>query len=137
MGKRVIAACGNDCAACPRYVLPPYEKTAEQLRRTAQLWKEIGYRDRVVSLEEIACTGCSESNRCRYDIVRCVREKGLDNCGECGEYPCGKILECFERTMDFEPACRAACTDEEYAAVSRAFFEKRRNLEARDGDRQD
>ena len=28
--KKVIAACGNDCAACPRYVAHPYEKTDEQ-----------------------------------------------------------------------------------------------------------
>ena len=30
MGK-IIAACGNDCAACPRYTIPPYEKTDEEL----------------------------------------------------------------------------------------------------------
>ena len=24
--KRIIAACGNDCSACPRYVAHPFEK---------------------------------------------------------------------------------------------------------------
>ena len=46
--EKIIAACGNDCAACPRYTAPPYEKTEAQLRRTAELWQKIGYRDRVV-----------------------------------------------------------------------------------------
>ena len=38
MIEKIIAACGNDCAACPRYVGYPYEKTGEELRHTAELW---------------------------------------------------------------------------------------------------
>lgn len=29
MCEKIIAACGNDCAVCPRYNVPPYTKTAE------------------------------------------------------------------------------------------------------------
>ena len=29
---KIIAACGNDCAACPRYVAPPFEKTEKEYR---------------------------------------------------------------------------------------------------------
>ena len=32
MCEKIIAACGNDCAVCPRYNVPPYTKTAEELR---------------------------------------------------------------------------------------------------------
>ena len=53
--QKIIAACGNDCSACPRYVAPPYEKSDEELKYTAELWLEIGYRDRLVSNEEIPC----------------------------------------------------------------------------------
>jgi len=28
MCEKIIAACGNDCAVCPRYNVPPYTKTA-------------------------------------------------------------------------------------------------------------
>lgn len=49
MDEKLLAACGNDCAACPRYVKPPYEKTEAQLRHTAELWYRIGYRDHVVT----------------------------------------------------------------------------------------
>ncbi len=52
MIEKIIAACGNDCAACPRYVGHPYEKTGEELRRTAELWMKIGYRDHLVTNEE-------------------------------------------------------------------------------------
>ena len=50
-----IAACGNDCSACPRYVAHPYEKTEEELQHTAELWMKIGYRDHIVTNEEISC----------------------------------------------------------------------------------
>lgn len=52
--ERIIAACGNDCAACPRYVAHPYKKTNEELRHTAELWMKIGYRDHLVTNEEIS-----------------------------------------------------------------------------------
>ena len=125
---KIIAACGNDCAACPRYSKEPYVKSKEALEATARLWYKIGYRDHVVTAGEIACRGCSEDNWCRYQIVKCVREKGLKHCGECDKYPCDQIRECFRVTKSFEPSCRAVCTDAEYACISRAFFEKEKNL---------
>ncbi|MBE5806811.1 MAG: GNAT family N-acetyltransferase [Clostridiales bacterium] len=128
MSERIIAACGNDCAACPRYTLQPYEKTEEQLRRTAELWMKIGYRDHVVSNEEIACTGCKPENWCRYRVVACCAERGIKSCAECGEYPCGNMKQCFAVTTSFEPMCRQVCTEEEYAQLKKAFFEKEENL---------
>ena len=127
---RIIAACGNDCAACPRYTAPPYEKTEEELRRTAELWMKIGYRDRVVSTEEIACAGCKPENWCRYRVVKCCAEKGIRTCAECAEYPCENMRECFAVTQSFAPKCRQVCSDAEYARLERAFFEKERNLAA-------
>jgi len=128
--SKIIAACGNDCLACPRYVAPPYEKTEEQLKYTAQLWMKIGYRDRIVSNDEIACTGCKVENWCRYKVVACVQEKGIENCGQCELYPCDNMKDCFEVTKSFAPSCRQVCTDEEYERLSKAFFEKEKNLNA-------
>jgi len=34
---QIIAACGNDCAAFPRYIAYPYEKTEEELHHNAEL----------------------------------------------------------------------------------------------------
>ena len=124
----VIAACGNDCAACPRYTAHPYEKTEEELLRTAELWAEIGYRDHVVSVEEIACRGCTPENWCRFHVVGCCAEKGLKTCAECAEYPGENLKDCFRVTETFAPACWNACTDEEYMKIRKAFFEKEKNL---------
>ena len=126
--ETVIAACGNDCAACPRYAAHPYEKTDEELRHTAELWMKIGYRDYVVSNEEIACYGCKPENWCRYRVIKCCVDPGIKNCGECAEYACDNIKECFAMTKTFEPMWRKSCTDEEYNQLKKAFFEKEKNL---------
>lgn len=128
MREKIIAACGNDCAVCFRYVKPPYEKTEEELRHTAELWYNIGYRDRVVTDGEIACTGCQKDNWCRYQVAACVSERGIEHCGKCSQYPCEQILECFRVTKSFDNACRMACTEEEYQRMKQAFFEKEKNL---------
>ncbi|MCI5648474.1 MAG: DUF3795 domain-containing protein [Fusicatenibacter sp.] len=128
-GEKIIAACGNDCSACPRYHKEPYKKTDDELRHTAEIWFQIGYRDHIVRNEEIACTGCKEDNWCRYRIVKCVNEKQIDHCGQCNQYPCDHIEECFEVTKLFEPSCKKVCTREEYRIMKKAFFEKRQNLD--------
>ena len=125
---KIIAACGNDCASCPRYNVAPFEKTEEELHQTAVLWQKIGYRDHVVTNEEISCSGCKPENWCRYKIVSCVSSRGISNCGECNEYPCDNFRSCLEVTSSFEPACRKVCTDSEYAVLSKAFFHKEENL---------
>ena len=125
---KIIAACGNDCSVCPRYIEHPYEKTEDELLHTAELWMKIGYRDHVSSIEKIACFGCRPENWCRYQIVRCCDEKYIKNCAECVEYPCEKLKECFEVTKSFEPMCRKVCTNDEYAQLKKAFFEKEKNL---------
>ena len=79
--ETIIAACGNDCAVCPRYTAHPYEKSDEELHRTAELWMKIGYRDHVVSNEEIACHGCKPENWCRYRVVKCCEDRGIKTCG--------------------------------------------------------
>ena len=125
---KIIAACGNDCSVCPRYITHPFEKTEEELRRTAELWLQIGYRDHLVSVEEIACRGCTPGNWCRFHVVKCCETHGVGNCGKCPEYPCENIRECFAVTKTFEPRCREVCTPEEYEQLRAAFFEKEKNL---------
>ena len=129
--EKIIAACGNDCSVCPRYVKHPYEKTEAELRHTAELWMKIGYRDRVVSNEEISCTGCKPENWCRYHVAKCCDEHGIGTCGECREYPCERIQECFAVTKSFETDCRKACTEAEFRQLETAFFEKVKNLSSR------
>lgn len=126
--EKIIAACGNNCAFCPRYVSHPYENKDEELRHTAELWMKIGYRDHIVTNEEISCTGCNPENWCRYHIVKCCVDRGVKTCGDCSAYPCSTIKECFDVTRSFEPKCLEVCTKEEFEQLKKAFFEKEKNL---------
>jgi len=104
-------------------------KSEEELCNTAILWNKVGYRNSVVSNEEIQCFGCTVHNFCRYKIINCVTEKGVKNCGVCVKYPCEKISSAFEQTIAFEPACKSCCTNEGYENINKAFFEKKKNLD--------
>lgn len=126
--EKILVACGNDCSACPRYIAHPYEKTAEELRHTAELWLKIGYRERIVSNEEISCMGCRPENWCRSNIVKCCKDRDIVNCSECADHLCGIMKECFAVTKSFAPKCREVCTAEEYEQMKKAFFEKEENL---------
>lgn len=130
MAEKILAACGNDCAVCPRYSPKNAPKTPEELHHTAELWYKIGYRDCVVTNEEIACTGCRPENWCRYRVITCCVSHGIENCGLCADFPCANLEEAFRVTQEFEPQCRAVCNQAEYEMFKRAFFEKRENLEA-------
>lgn len=126
--NKVLAACGNDCSECPRYTAHPYEKSDQELQNTAELWMKIGYRDHIVSHEEIACLGCQPDNWCRYEVVKCCEKRGIKTCGACDVFPCMNLKECFQMTQSFEPVCRQVCNDREYEQLKRAFFEKKDNL---------
>ena len=126
--ERMIAACGNDCSACPRYAMPPFEKTEEELHHTAVLWMKIGYRDHVLMNEEISCTGCRPENWCRYHVVTCCKDRDIKTCAECTDFPCDNMKECFKATRSFEPVCREICTDAEFEQLEKAFFVMEKNL---------
>ena len=130
MKDRIMAACGNDCSACPRYTADPFVKTEEELHHTAELWMRIGYRDHVVTNQEIACAGCKPENWCRYHVAKCCEDRGVRTCAECPEFPCENMKACFAVTRSFQPKCREVCTDGEYQQLLKAFFEKEKNLSA-------
>ncbi len=123
--KPIIAACGNDCSVCPR-MLP---KTDAELKATAELWHKIGYRNQVVTNDEIKCRGCTPDTWCRHEIVACTASRKIKTCGACDDYPCNKILAAFENTKRHIPNCQKSCTETEFAIMEKAFFEKQMNLD--------
>ena len=122
--KKLLALCGDDCAACPRY----RGKSETELQAVAELWFRIGWRDRILLPEEMACSGCSPEKQCTYHLVDCTRVHGVDKCGSCSEFPCGKIEDMLNRSAQYQRICRERCSETEYAALEKAFFEKEENL---------
>ena len=123
-----LAACGNDCDCCPRFIATQ-SRERSKLEEVARLWHRAGYHDRIVSPEEIVCNGCIDSLWCRYGIRGCTIEKGVSNCGECKGYPCKEILDTIERTLAFAKKIKDAASEEDYRTLHKAFFCKRANLD--------
>lgn len=119
-----ITLCGDNCLECPRY----NAHSSEELKKTAELWFRIGWREAIVSNEEIACSGCSSHKKCTYRLVECVEAHNVKKCNQCGEFPCGKITDMLERSKKYEEKCREVCSDEELEMLTKAFFNKENNL---------
>lgn len=109
---------------CPRY----HARSDEELHRVAELWYRVGWRDHIISNEEIKCQGCSSHKSCTYHLVECIREHNVEKCNQCTEFPCKKINDMLERSKAYEKKCKEVCSDEEYNKLEKAFFDKENNL---------
>ena len=121
----VYSVCGDDCAVCPRYLA----KADDELRQTAEFWAKAGWRNRVVSNEEIRCGGCGSRGACAFMLLPCVRSHQVKACRECPEFSCVKIADMLRRSGEKERQCKTACESEaEFAMLRRAFYAKEDNL---------
>lgn len=119
-----ITLCGDNCIECPRY----NAHSAQELKRVAELWYRVGWRDSVVPNEEIACSGCSTHKQCTYHLVECIREHKVEKCSQCYKFPCRKISDMLKRSKEYQQRCREVCTEQEYSSLAKAFFNKEENL---------
>lgn len=122
--KEKITLCGDNCLECPRY----NAKTEEKLRRVAELYFRVGWRDSIVSNDDICCTGCSSHKICTYNLVDCIKVHNVEKCNQCINFPCEKINAMLERSAQYQKKCQELCSDEEYQMLKKAFFEKENNL---------
>lgn len=119
-----ITLCGDNCNFCPRY----NAKTEADLQKVAELWYRVGWRDCVVSNEEIKCTGCSSHKKCTYELVECTKNHNVEKCNQCDNFPCDKINVMLSRSEEYKNICKEICSPEEYQMLGKAFFEKEENL---------
>lgn len=122
-----MAVCGNDCEKCPRYTAT-LSKRPEELEKVRLMWIQAGWRDESVDINELLCSGCSDSNFCRYGVVACASARGVVNCGRCDDYPCYRIEAMLEQSVQNASKCRQFLDDEAYEILQAAFFEKVQNL---------
>ena len=122
--KEKITLCGDNCIECPRY----NAHSNEELRKVAELWYRVGWRDTVISNEEIRCTGCSSHKKCTYQLVKCTIEHNVQKCNQCNEFPCKKILDMLKRSEEYQKKCKEVCSEKEYIMLEKAFFDKENNL---------
>ena len=88
--KNLIAPCGNFCGACDLYRCAANADRAGQERLAEHFRK---HHDPNAQADWMACVPCREniekcwSNDCKV-FHCCVKEKGLDFCSNCENFPC-------------------------------------------------
>lgn len=127
MYEEQIAVCGNNCRECPRYTATASGDPSE-LETVAALWHEMGFRDTVVSPDEISCNGCDSSSPCVHGVRQCAEKRGIDSCGLCSDYPCILVEEMFEKAIEHKAICKEQW-GLHYSVFKRAFFNKKENLD--------
>ena len=121
------AACVNDCRTCPRYVATTLGGKQE-LNQVAILWYRCGWNDQVVADDEIMCGGCASAAWCGYGIRECCKEREIDTCAKCSEYPCSKIRQAFAKSEQYRQTTYYVCDYRQYALLETAFFRKQSRL---------
>lgn len=119
-----LTLCGDNCIECPRY----NAHSEAELQKVAKLWYKVGWRDTVVSNEEIRCTGCSFDKQCTYHLIECTQQHNIQKCNQCDQFPCQKIAAMLERSAQYQKKCKQLCSEEEYIMLEKAFFDKENNL---------
>lgn len=92
--EKQIAFCGINCVECPTF-LATQENNDAKRKKVAELWSR-AYQMQLEG-KDINCDGCLSDNgrlfsHCKVcEIRKCGREKKVENCAYCDEYPCQKL----------------------------------------------
>lgn len=98
--EKMIGYCGIVCSDCPVLIATQKNDDADRKRVAEIFTKQYG---KEYKPEDINCDGCiGDSPRifsyCSVcEIRKCGREKEVENCAHCSEYPCEKLSELFSK----------------------------------------
>lgn len=106
-----LAPCGLDCSRCADYAGGKIQELSAQLAerlngylRISKVRKEINpvysgypqFEEVLKIFAQAACSGCRGDNvLCPIECAagRCTREKGIDFCFQCEDFPCTKHID--------------------------------------------
>lgn len=88
MKVRYDSCCGLNCGACPVGRANEMNDT-EAITKFAEEWG--------TTVEDLSCTGCKTENTAEFctncKMRLCARDKNIEFCIECSEYPCKDITD--------------------------------------------
>lgn len=105
-----MAACGIDCNACNLYRAAWDDAAAEAPVEWFRFRGWIGGNDgaETVRRRTPLCMGCWTEGDDRFcgkcSLFDCCDARGLDHCGECGEFPCAQYREWIDGLSHHEAA---------------------------------
>lgn len=123
-----MAPCGVDCNSCPRY-LAKNEDNEKRLKEVAEMWRMVGWGNVEEAPEGVTCDGCESIQVCGLGFTECVREKHINNCGECPDYPCERMLKRLDRNVEEARISRENFPERDRGLYQRAFWDKKKRLD--------
>ena len=92
--EEMIAYCGIACNECPALIATRNDDNGKR-SEVAEQWSKMYNTD--VKPEEVNCSGCLSGDGTLYkhcqvcEIRKCGKDKDVQNCGHCTDYPCNKL----------------------------------------------
>lgn len=130
--KNHICYCGHDCSRCLTYLATI--NNDDNLRKQSQKF----YKDEFginISLEDIHCLGGRSENvfylckECPW--VKCCRDRGIEACSDCADYPCKALKEYQEKYVNkcdqIEPTSKSCKTDIAYCGLACVLCSENKN----------
>ena len=117
----MIGYCGYNCHLCAARSDDPAIR-----QKLVDGWKKIFGHENYTA-ENVKCDGCSSDGQVADQICQarpCAREKGVQNCVYCDEFPCDKmkhLVACREGMLIWCHPRTASVTQEEYNLCMRQF----------------
>ena len=102
----MIAYCGLNCLNCSTFLATRNDDHALREKTAVEWSKMFG----ALRPEEIVCDGCPKDDARLFgfcekcEIRSCARDKGVDNCAQCQDSPCGKMEAVFALDPDIRKA---------------------------------
>ena len=123
----IVTRCGYRCDLCLAY-RPNVEAHPGNRQALSDGWfKYFGFR---IPAEEIICDGCMADNPQMIDqtcpVRPCVIESGLDNCSQCEEYVCEKLIERLVVFEEIKGRIHTEIPEDDYLCFIRPYENKQR-----------
>jgi len=111
MNKKWMAACGLDCETC-EIRLAPFDPAAAEV--LVNWFKSQGWLAENEGMSEVIqrkmfCTGCLGSRATHWSadcwiLACCVDQHGLENCSQCGDFPCDRLVAWSKENESYQQA---------------------------------
>jgi len=111
MNKTWLAACGLDCETCTIRLAPHDSNAAEGI---IKWFRNMGWLKEDEGMDEVIerrmyCTGCRGSRETHWSsdcwiLICCVDDRNLNNCSECSNFPCDRLVAWSEENDSYRAA---------------------------------
>ena len=106
-----IAACGLNCETCEIRCAPFDAEAADEVVKwfQSQGWLAEDEGMPEVLERKMYCTGCLGSRETHWSadcwiLLCCVDEHGLENCSQCPDFPCNRLVEWSTQNDSYQKA---------------------------------